>query len=147
MGHLLQSRRHGPSSLRKKVWGIFFTKEDMGLCAGSNPRGPVVEGFEIHFWRVRFSGLGCRSQMVGFGVKCLVARICRGSRQGRCRAKMAHVRQSGPDSSLGFRKKVHKHSKVFPLRSKAEDLRSQVVPVAEGFGIDLLEEQVFGFEV
>ena len=34
------------------------------------------------------------------------AGVCRAYRKGRCRANMAHVRQSGPDSGLGIEVKV-----------------------------------------
>jgi len=35
----------------------------------------------------------------------------------RCRANMAHTRQSMPDPGLGFQIKVLKRSTVFPLRA------------------------------
>ena len=37
----------------------------------------------------------------------------------RCRANSAHIRQSGPDSGLGFQVKGRETFKVFPLRSEA----------------------------
>jgi len=37
----------------------------------------------------------------------------------RCRAKMAHTRQSRPDPGLGFQVKVLETFKLFPLRSEA----------------------------
>jgi hypothetical protein len=38
---------------------------------------------------------------------------------GRCRANMAHIRQSRPDSGLGSQAKVPKPCKLFPHRSEA----------------------------
>ena len=38
---------------------------------------------------------------------------------GRCRAKMAHIRQSRPNSGLGLMQKPLKRLKLFPLRSEA----------------------------
>ena len=49
-----------------------------------------------------------------------------------CRLSMAHIRQSRPDSVLGFQVNLIKHFKVFPFRSEADSKRQilEAYPVA-----------------
>ena len=66
------------------------------------PVSGLLPGFEITA-RFRVSGFG-------LGTTKWVAQLAR----FRCRAKIAHIRQSRPDSGLGFRVKVLKTFEVVP---------------------------------
>ena len=57
--------------------------------------------------------------MAAFSKSAARGKLPQWERVSRCRANMAHIRQSRPDSGLGFQVIVLKPFKLLPLRSEA----------------------------